>query len=168
MSTTEEQQGTDARTPTERLSYGLQSTAELEEAMAAVGSAIQAAEATILGAKKRKEELAAELAVRKQEDHKATMAGFACPKCANGDLSKIMLGDPCGYDWHPLEDGAVREKNPIPVLFAGYADGADYAGVGFTSTETGASQEVPLIRVAHCAVCEHNWAWPEQLNVEYG
>ena len=152
-------------TPTARLAYAQLSTAELKDAFKAVEEALVAAEESILGAKRRKEDLAAEMKERMKEEHKAVLDVFCCPKCGNKDIAEMVIGDPCGYEWHGLTDGA-KEKEPRVCIYAECGDGADYENHSFV-VEEGVLTEVKLGRVASCSKCEALWPWPKDLLLEF-
>ena len=163
MSNNEDQQDS---TPAERLTFALQSTEELTAALDAVSGAIKVAEATILGAKKRKEELAAELAIRKTEDHKKAMQTFACPKCGNTDLGQMTYGTPAGYDWASFGCKEDDYRSSTKLYLADSE--ADYTGRFFLLGEDGELEEVKGVgAVVCCQGCQHVWPFPKTLLTEW-
>jgi len=152
-------------TPTVRLAYAQLSTAELKDTFKAVEEALVAAEGSILGAKRRMEALATEMRERSKEDHKEALDEFCCPKCGNKDIAEMMMGDPCGYEWHGLTDGS-KEEQPRVCIYADSGDGPDYEHHAFV-VEEGVLTTVKLGRVASCSKCEATWPWPGDLLVEF-
>jgi hypothetical protein len=160
MSADEEQQDL---TPPERLTYALQSTAELTEAFNAVEAALKTAEVTILGAKKRKEALRAELKVRQTEDHQKALAAFLCPKCGNQSLDQITHGLAAGYSWSRLDS-----VESMPAALSASDHENDYEERFYRLGEDGeAVPERKCIQVAACQECKHIWPWPENLKLEW-
>lgn len=152
-------------TPTARLAYAQLSTAELKGALKAVEEALVAAEESILGAKRRKEDLAAEMKERRKEDHKAALDVFCCPKCGNKDIGLMVMGDPCGYEWHGLTDGS-KLGPPRACIYSSLGEGADYEHRAFVAEE-GVLTTVKIGRVASCSKCDAIWPWPEDLLLEF-
>ena len=116
----------DTPTPVERLSFGLQTTAELREAISAINHHLAVCAASVKTAKERNEALMSELKQRQEDAHRLALAAFACPKCGNQKLDDIRMGDPCGYEWHPLTEARVGDGGePQSFLTAHYGDGPE-------------------------------------------